>query len=203
MMVGSQQKRHSGAAGRGALRPGGRTERVRMAVATTVLGFIQNGLIDFSVQDVANSAGVSRSTLYARWPTREALITEALTVHSLEFQFEPGANWEETLRNLVYSFRDFSLRPTEIAINSFAAFSKGGFISQETGRIWSCLTNDAAEYLEKAKTEGLIRPEVDPKSVVTSILSSISGLVVIGKIEPDDEMMENMIDIYINGCSSK
>lgn len=203
MAVDGKRNSRSAAAARGALRPGGRTERVRMAVATTVLGFIQNGLIDFSVQDVANSAGVSRSTLYARWPTREALITEALTVHSLEFTVQPGKNWEETLRNLAYSFRDFSLRPTEIAINSFAAFSKGGFISQETGRIWSGVTNAMAEHLEKAKKDGFIRQEVDPRAVIVSILSSISGLVVIGKMEPDNEMIDQMLDIYINGCKPK
>ncbi|HEY4545116.1 MAG TPA: TetR/AcrR family transcriptional regulator [Pedomonas sp.] len=190
----------SGASARGAQRPGGRTERVRKAVATVVLEFLQTGMIDFSVQDVAQKAGVARSTLYARWPTREALITEALTVHSLDFKIVTGRNWQETLRNFAFSFRDFSLQPAEIAINSLVAYSRGGFITQETQRIWSGITSSLSVHLEDAQKNGEIRSDVSPQTIVVSLMTCISGLVVLAKSPPSDAFIEELLEIHLKGC---
>lgn len=191
----------AGPAARGALRPGGRTERVRSAVATLVLQYLQSGVIDFSIQDVAKQAGVARSTIYARWPTREALITEALTAHSLEFKFDAGRNWRETLRNFAFSFRDFSLRPVEIAINSLVACSRGGFITQETQRIWSAIANAMAMHLEEARKNGEIRCDITPVHIVMSLMTSISGLVVLAKTTPSDAFLEDILEIHLRGCA--
>lgn len=191
-----------GTSARGSLRPGGRTERVRKAVATLVLEFLQSGMIDFSIQDVAKQAGVARSTIYARWPTREALITEALTVHSLEFKFSAGRNWRETLRNFIFAFRDFSLQPVEVAVNSLVAYSRGGFITQETQRIWSGITASMAAHLEEAQKNGEIRSDVTPVHIVISLMTSISGLVVLAKTPPSDAFLEELLEIHLRGCAS-
>lgn len=194
------EKPRSGLAARGAARPGGRTERVRQAVAAAVLECIENGRVDFSVQYVAQRAGVARSTLYARWPSREALITEALTAHSREFTFEPGRNWQETLRNMAFAFRDFSLRPAEIAINSLSAYLGGDFIAEETRRIWGDVTALLSAHLNEAQSKGEIRSDINPVNVVAAIMTCISGLVVMGKRTPSDEFIAEIVGIHIRGC---
>lgn len=193
----------SGLAARGEVRPGGRTERVRKAVATAVLAFIQNGVIDFSVQDVAHKSGVARSTVYARWPTRDALITEALTLHSLEFKTEPGRNVRETLRNFAFSFRDFSLQPAERAINALVASSECGFIMQETQRIWGEIARDLSAHLEDARKRGEIRDDINPVTVVASLMASISGLVVLAKMPPSDSFIEELVVLHLDGCAGR
>ena len=187
---------------RGRLRPGGRTERVGRAVAEAVLDFIQDGVIDFSVQDVAQKSGVARSTVYARWPTREALIAEALAQHSLEFTVEPGPSWRETLRNFAFSFRDFSMQPAEIAINSMVACSKDGFIVQETRRIWAEIARTVSEHLHSARQSGEIRSDIDPLNVIASLMASISGLVVLAKISPSDDFLDDLVAMHLDGCAS-
>ncbi len=69
----------------GEQRPGGRAERVR----TSVLGATSDLLSEFgydgvSIDDVATRAGVHKTTVYRRWPTKAELIAEAVRVHSDE-----------------------------------------------------------------------------------------------------------------------
>lgn len=60
-------------------RPGGRTAAVRGAVLAAVVDLLsESGLAAMELTDVADRAGVGRSTLYRRWGTRAALIADLL-----------------------------------------------------------------------------------------------------------------------------
>lgn len=69
-----------GAASRSvARRPGGRTARVRSRVlAATAELLAQHGIAGFSYEDVAEAAGVHKTTIYRNWPDRDTLVGEAL-----------------------------------------------------------------------------------------------------------------------------
>ena len=69
----------------GEQRPGGRAERVR----TTVLGaaaelLTEVGYEQMRVEDVATRAGVHKTTVYRRWPTKAALTADAAALHSAD-----------------------------------------------------------------------------------------------------------------------
>src|SRR3712207_1543584 len=62
----------------GERRPGGRSARVRAAVlSATIDALVDVGYDGLSVEDVARRAGVHKTTVYRRWPTRAALVAEA------------------------------------------------------------------------------------------------------------------------------
>ena len=63
-------------------RPGGRSARVRAAVLTATLEEVAARGGRFSVEAVASRAGVHKTTVYRRWPTRGALLLEALLERS-------------------------------------------------------------------------------------------------------------------------
>ncbi|MFC4911996.1 TetR/AcrR family transcriptional regulator [Actinomadura gamaensis] len=62
-------------------RPGGRSARVRAAVHQAVTDLVaERGYGEFTVADVASRAGVADTSVYRRWGTLEALLTDvALT----------------------------------------------------------------------------------------------------------------------------
>lgn len=185
---------------RGNIRPGGRTERVRQTVAATVLELIKKGAGEFSMLDVAEQSGIARSTIYARWPTREALIAEALTMHNSAFQVMPNRNWREHLRVIATAFRDFSSQPDEIAINGLMASLGPGFINQETARQWETISYDMAAPLRVAQHDGEIRPDVDTRVVIATLFTTIAGLIVIAKDQPSDEFLGQLTSLLIAGC---
>ena len=69
----------------GEQRPGGRATRVRSAVldATSML-LSEVGYDQLSVEAVASRAGVHKTTVYRRWPTKPELIAEAALVQAAE-----------------------------------------------------------------------------------------------------------------------
>ena len=69
----------------GEQRPGGRAERVRTAVleATTDI-LAEVGYDRLSVDEVAARAGVHKTTVYRRWPTKAELIAAAVSVQGQE-----------------------------------------------------------------------------------------------------------------------
>src|SRR5215471_3951264 len=64
-------------------RLGGRSARVREAVLTAAFAELQeHGYSGFSIEAVARRSGVHKTTIYRRWPTREALLVYALDTRS-------------------------------------------------------------------------------------------------------------------------
>ncbi|KAA0087127.1 TetR family transcriptional regulator [Mycolicibacterium sp. P9-64] len=60
-------------------RPGGRNARVRARILTATAELVaRDGIAGFRYEDVADVAGVHRTSVYRNWPEREALVVEAL-----------------------------------------------------------------------------------------------------------------------------
>lgn len=188
---------------RGSIRPGGRTERVRQAVAATVLQIIKAGGTEFTMLDVAEQSGIARSTIYARWPTREALIAEALSEHNATFQVESRADWREHLHVAAIAFRDFSARPDEIAITGLTAYLGPGFLDEETHRQWEAISNRMAEPLHAAQQRGEIRPDRDVVLIIATLFTTISGSIVIAKDVPSDAYLRQLVDLLIAGAETR
>lgn len=187
---------------RGNIRPGGRTERVWQLVAATVLQLIKDGDSSFTIRDVIERSGIARSTIYARWPTRDALITEALKAHNSTFLVEPQSDWRQHLHFVASTFRDFSARPDEIAINAQAAQLGAGFLTDEIRRQWGAIAEDLASPLVAARAAGAIRAEVDTTMIISILFTSISGLILLAKHVPTDEYLHGLVDVLIAGCQS-
>lgn len=188
---------------RGSIRPGGRTERVRQAVAATVLDFIKEGRADFAMQDVAERSGIARSTIHARWPTRDDLIAEALRANNSTFQLDHREDWRDHMRHVAFAFRDFSALPDEIAINSLAVRMGAGFLAEETHRQWRSIATTMAEPLRAAQEAGAIREDIDPIVVISTLFASIAGLIVIAKDVPSDAYLRQLTDVLIAGCEAR
>jgi AcrR family transcriptional regulator len=63
----------------GTARPGGRTARARAAVLQAALAELgQGGYAALSIEQVAQRAGVNKTTIYRRWQTKDALLDDAL-----------------------------------------------------------------------------------------------------------------------------
>jgi AcrR family transcriptional regulator len=69
----------------GMRRPGGRATRVRSSVLRAAAELLSEvGYDQLSIEEVAERAGVHKTTVYRRWATKAALTTDAITEHSAE-----------------------------------------------------------------------------------------------------------------------
>lgn len=64
-------------------RPGGRNARVRAQIlAATAELVARDGVAGFRYEDVAEVAGVHRTSVYRHWPDREQLVVDAVSSHA-------------------------------------------------------------------------------------------------------------------------
>jgi AcrR family transcriptional regulator len=87
-------------------RPIGRGHKVRTAVlAATLTELTESGYHALSIDNVARRAGVHKTTVYRRWPTREDLVVDALVDHiNVEVPVPDTGCIESDLRELGRSF---------------------------------------------------------------------------------------------------
>src|ERR1700709_1261184 len=74
------------------LRVHGRSERVVTAVLqATVREIAERGYVGFRFDQVAQAAGVNRTSIYRRWPTKAKLVEAALRAPGVEFMARPAS----------------------------------------------------------------------------------------------------------------
>ena len=158
---------------RGTSRPGGRTEAVRAAVAEAVLELLKRGNASFSMAEVAELAGIHRSTLYRRWQTQADLVQEAMTLHAAKIIIPDNGNWKKDLRELINTLAKFVEDPIEMAIVRTIIDPKNTNLAAQITEYWAPLMVQQASPIHKAIQRGEINNKIDPQMLFSLILSPL------------------------------
>jgi AcrR family transcriptional regulator len=79
-----------------------REERADRAIVDATLKlFAEDGYNALSVEAVAAQAGVSKATIYRRWPGKRELVLDALAALNDEFPAAPDETWQQPTRDLL------------------------------------------------------------------------------------------------------
>jgi AcrR family transcriptional regulator len=181
-------------------RPGGRTEKIRQAVAAAVLKLIQSGDLDFEVQQVAALSGVHRATIFRRWPERSALIGEALAEHVSRVSIERTGDWEEDIRRTAYGMRDFFADPVELAMNRTIAFSGNDEFLQQATEYYLPIMKAFERPLCEAKASGAIQANADTEMFIMILVSTLLTLTLFTKSPVEDAIVERLANQVIALC---
>jgi AcrR family transcriptional regulator len=111
----------------GTQRPGGRTERTRLAALQATLDLLaERGYSELTVEAVAERSGVHKTTLYRRWESAEGLVAAALQFGAEQPWTPPDTgslegDLREVTRELVHYFTEPDLRelPTASILAAF------------------------------------------------------------------------------------
>jgi AcrR family transcriptional regulator len=170
----------------GARRPGGRTERTRRAVAQAVLDLLAEGTSVINVSEVAKRAGVHRSTLHRRWPTRASLVEEALTLHTSHIKVPDSGNFADDLFALAHTLAAFFADPTEVGTNIALATHIDREADDATLRYWLSLSVDLARPFHRAIARGDVQADANPLVLLNLLVGPlvIWPLLLTGAPEP-------------------
>ncbi|GGL16025.1 TetR/AcrR family transcriptional regulator [Nocardia jinanensis] len=133
------------------------------------------GWAGFTVEAVAKRAGVGKASIYLRWPTKEALLLEALRQRfSGVTAVEPANVREELVQLALQLFRRY------VGDTGQAAFR----IALEASRIpgvaehWAGIRNSQVVAARAIVRRGIQRGELPPDTPVTLLLDTLSGAVM-------------------------
>ncbi|MDP9867806.1 MULTISPECIES: TetR/AcrR family transcriptional regulator [Streptosporangium] len=171
-------------------RPIGRGPKVRAAVLSATLAELaETGYAGLTVDNVAQRAGVHKTTVYRRWKDREALVLDALTEQVAADIPIPDTHAVETdLRELARSLVRMLTSPADRAV-TIAMFSDAARVP-EIGDVKRRFFADRFLRAEPVVTRAVERGELpagtDPAELLKTLIAPIYLRLLI-TAEPVDE----------------
>lgn len=175
-------------------RSGGRSERVRHEVAEAVLALMREGRVGFSVAEVAERAGVHRTTVYRWWPTPADLVREALTIHTARLVVPDTGKWEDDIAALAVQLAQFFSDPVEMAMNVTMAGGSHPDVARVIIEHWTPLFWEFARVVERAALRGEVRPDTDATVVLQLLVSPLLMHTVLLHSEPGHGLVRDLAD---------
>lgn len=182
-------------------RPGGRTAEVTRRINQAVIELlIEGGIEACTFQNVAERAGIDRSTLYRRNPDRWPTIVDAIIdVADRETPFPDSGSFRGDLKDSLQQIADILDSPLGPPIMSVAAALQAGHAPQETGRFWASRVEQIGLVFDAAISRGELPADI----CVPDVFAMAAGPLffrkfVIGK--PNDE---RFIDLIVDSICAR
>jgi AcrR family transcriptional regulator len=158
-------------------RPGGRSARVRAAVlAATVDVLAEVGYEVLSIEDVAGRAGVHKTTIYRRWPTKAELVMDATRERSAQNVAVPDTG--TLLGDLTALARAVAANigssvGSQMTKNLVAASATSTTVAENTPTFWAERLQLTRVIIERAIARGELPRAIDANLVVETLVAPL------------------------------
>ena len=186
---------------RGGRPKGGSDGIVRAVLEATLQQLGDRGFPGVSVDEVAKAAGVNKTSVYRRWPSRGALVLAAL--QTLRDQEPPppqtGSLREDLIAMLSAKVAIVSTRRGSKILRAMIAFE-----DEEVARLARALRK--ARYrvpiavIERAILRGELSPGTDPSLLAEVLLAPIYYRIVVLNQPVNDPYIERVVDQVLAGA---
>lgn len=180
-------------------RPGGRSTRVRAAVHRAVTDLIvERGYNRFTVGDVASRAGVADTSIYRRWGTLEALVTDvAITKLTAQSPLPDTGSLRGDLRAYAAGVARDITGPDGLAVlhltvamstrGSEGLRARDGFLAERTSQMQT--------MLDRARDRGERPPDVF--DVIDHVVAPLYVRVLFGAIPLAPDYIDTLVDYVL------
>ena len=179
------------------------------SVVTAILSAVraelaETGFEGLSVERVARRAEVNKTSVYRRWPTREALVAAAMDGLRADFADSPDTG---TLRGdlhaLAAPIAEFLTRPegTALARAAIGTSAANDVASLALGRM-SEHTSQVFAIAERARERGDWREDADPQQVIFTLVGTILHRVLLEHADPTGPWLDSLVDLVHRGVAA-
>jgi AcrR family transcriptional regulator len=171
-------------------RPVGRGPKVRAAVlAATLAELGEQGYANLTVDNVAQRAGVHKTTVYRRWKDRESLVVDAMTGHvAAGVPIPDTGSIDADLRQWARSLVEWLTSPTGKAIlaTSMSDAARIPEIAKIKRRFFEDRFRRAEPVVARAIARGELPAHIDPAELIKTLIAPIYLRLLI-TAEPIDQ----------------
>ncbi len=188
----------------GEKRPGGRAARVRadvLAAAAELLTTV--GYDQLSVEDVARRAGVHKTTVYRRWPTKAALTADAAALNSDEAVPIPDTgSIADDLRLLA---REVAANiGTESGARRSRSIAAAAATSDELATamhdFWANRLALSAEIVERAIRRGELPASTDANLIIEAVIGPLWVRLLLTGEPITEELADRVVQLVTDGA---
>ncbi|MDB4941639.1 MAG: uncharacterized protein JWP97_1173 [Labilithrix sp.] len=177
-----------------------RGERLVAVIIEAVLEEISTkGFEGLSIDDVAQRAGVNKTTIYRRWPTREDLARAALdqAADQLTERADTGSVRSDLVAFL-RAFRDFATSPRGQTLMRMSLVESSSMqrLAREVRDEKECVPDD---IVDRAIARGEVPRGVDAHLLFDTLVGAVHHRAMFG-LRTDDRYLGQLIDLVIAGA---
>lgn len=189
----------------GEQRPGGRAERVRTAVLEAAAELLTEvGYDKMRVEDVAARAGVHKTTVYRRWPTKAALTADATALHAADAVPIPDTG---TIVG------DLQLLAREVAANIgtesgarrarsvAAAAATSDELATAMHGFWARRLALSAEIVERAIQRGELPASTDANLIIETVIGPLWVRLLLTGEPITEELADRVVQLVSAGAT--
>jgi AcrR family transcriptional regulator len=178
-------------------------EADRAILSAAVALLAERGLAAMSIEEVAARAGVGKTTIYRRWPSKGLLALDAFVASFREQQPLPDTG---TLRgDLLFALRTWVRAVTTTPMGPMLA----GLIAEAQhdaelrgawrDRVLEPLRSQHRIMLDRAMARGEISPSVDREVVLDLFFGAAEHRLLLGHLPMTDEFIREVVDVILGG----
>lgn len=188
-------------------RPGRpRSERAHQAILAATLELLAKvGYQGMSLEGVAARAGVGKTTIYRRWPSKEELAIEALASLDSPTEVRETGDLRADLVATLRREMDPARQPTAVPLMMRLlgeVMENPELFHVYRERVVAPQMALLTEAIERAKARGELRNDVDPALLLELLGGPILlHFIVTGELPPLDEFAERIVDAVWRGVA--
>lgn len=133
------------------------------------------GYVGLRIDDVAERAGVSKTTIYRRWPTKSALVVDVLaTLKAAQVPMPTNGDFEADLRSLVYDLYA-SLAGTSLGRalpGLIVEKSADPELAAAVEELWTSRQAEVAKVIRRGIATGQARADLDVRVTLELLAAS-------------------------------
>ena len=184
-------------------RSGGRSDQVRRAVGRAVLDLLGEGRFPFTTVEVAERAGVNRTTIYRWWPTPDLLLAEALAQHARDVEVPDTGSWAEDARAFAHRVAAFAAAPVDQTMPRVMVSGLPPALNDAITAPYAPVMAGWRAMLERAVARGDASPHHDPATVITALVSPLFLAPLTGGGPLDPERVDRLVALLLDATSAR
>jgi AcrR family transcriptional regulator len=191
----------------GEQRPGGRAERVRTAVLGAAAELLTEvGYDKMRVEDVAARAGVHKTTVYRRWPTKAELTADATALHSADAVPIPDTgtivgDLQLLAREIVANIGTESGARRSRSIAAAAATSDE--LATAMHGFWAHRLALSAEIVERAIRRGELPASTDANLIIETVIGPLWVRLLLTGEPITEELADQVVQLVTSGAAPR
>jgi AcrR family transcriptional regulator len=184
-----------------------RSERAHQAILDAANELLEErGFVDLTIDEVALRAGVSKATIYRRWPTKGTLVFEAFSADFLSRQ--PSVDTGSLRGDLLAALRAW----IRVVKGTVKGRTLVGLIAEvqrdpELAEIWreqfiGPVRAQRLILVDRAKERGEIPPDTDPELVLDLVYGGPYHRLLQTHLPLSDRFAQSVVDTVVAGLQA-
>lgn len=188
----------------GEQRPGGRSARVRNAILDATSDLLdQVGYSGVTIDEVAMRAGVHKTTVYRRWPTKPELIAAAVGARAeVDVPIPDTGTLVGDMRALAAAVVDNigSGPGAQRSRSIVAAAAASPELTANLHSFWADRMNASGVVIERAVTRGELRADIDPNLIIETLVGPIWLRLLLTGEPIDSDLADRLAELVTAGA---